>query len=242
MPDDEVRSFLLLTLALNLAMVWTGSGGNGKGVLKMLMQRAFGNLHHEPPATFLTSERPSADKPSADLVSLEYARSVFCSEPESGKKANSGFVKYITGNDIINARNVHEKNIRAYRPRFLVTLLCNAIPLFQGAETEVRGLWRRLKIIKFEMEFVENPQHPYERKLDHQLEEKTETWGPQFMLFLIEIYRAYVASGRQFTVPKKVECNLDEQREENDPFPTWFRQNLEIKAGHKLHVHRVVEC
>lgn len=249
MPDDEVREFLLLTLALNLeglnrhnmAMVWTGSGGNGKGILKLLMQRAFCDTHHEPPATFLTSERPSADKPAADLVGLEHARSVFCSEPENGRKANSGFVKYITGNDVVNVRNVHEKVARSYRPRFLITLLCNAIPLFQGAETEVRGLWRRLKIIKFEMEFVEHPQKSYERKLDHQLEERTESWGPEFMLMLIEQYRAYIANGRQVAVPDKVQANLEEQKEENDPFPNWFEQNLQEVEGSKVHVHAVTE-
>ena len=249
MPDEEIREFLITTLALNLeglnrhniAMVWTGSGGNGKGVMKLLMHRAFGHFHSEPPATFLTSERPSADKPSADLVSLEHTRSVFCSEPQDGKKANSGFVKFITGNDVVTARNVHEKKNRTFRPRFLVTLLCNTIPLFQGAETEVRGLWRRLKIIRFEMEFVENPQHWYERKLDHQLEERTETWGPQFMLLLIEKYREYIARGRKITVPKKVEHNLQEQKEENDPFPNWFRQNVEARPGNKLHVHLLME-
>ena len=193
------------------------------------------------PATFLTSERPSADKPAADLYALEVARSVFCSEPESGRKANSGFVKYITGNDMVNARNPHGTTITSYRPRFLVTLLCNTIPLFQGAETEVRGLWRRLKIIKFEMEFVADPQLPHERKLDTGLEERTESWGPEFMLMLIERYRAYVANNSEVSIPAKVEHNLQEQREENDPFPSWFEQTTMRKVGAKIHLHILAE-
>ncbi len=249
MPDPEVREFLLLTLALHLeginrhslAIIWTGVGGNGKSVLKNLMKQAFGHLHHESAATFLTSERPSSDKPCADLVSLELARSIFCSEPEAGKKANSGFLKFLTGKDEVKARNPHDKNFHNYMPRFLITLLCNAIPLFEGGDQEVRGLWRRLKIISFETVFVTNPTESYQRAINVAIEEEAQTWGPHFMLLLMEVYRSYLARNRTLHIPARVERNLEEQKEDNDPFPSWFTRNVRKNSGNNIHLHRVID-
>ncbi len=89
---------LMLVLSLHLegvnrhdiAMIWTGVGGNGKSLLKSLMKETFVDFHKEPPATFLTNERPSSDRPCSDLMDLRDAKSVFTSEPQAGKKTNSG--------------------------------------------------------------------------------------------------------------------------------------------------------
>ncbi len=77
MPNQSVRDFLWLMLALHLegknsqsvAMVWSGSGGNGKSVLTKLMHCAFRQLSDGQPATYLTTERPSPEKPSALMLS-----------------------------------------------------------------------------------------------------------------------------------------------------------------------------
>ena len=248
MPDDEVRQFLMTMLALHLeginrhdiAMIWTGVGGNGKGFLKGLMDKAFGPMHREPPATFLTSERPSADKPNPDLIDVKETRSLFTSEPQAGRKINSGFLKYITGRDPIRIRNVHSGTFVEYIPRFLVTLLCNVIPLIEGGDEDVRGIWRRLKIIHFGTIFKSNPNpdRPNEKRADPMLGEKSASWGPQFMLWLMEIYEAYVREGRTIEVPQEVEANLQEQKDENSPFDAWLDQNMIGAPGKRIHPHR----
>lgn len=91
------------------------------------------------------------------------------------------------------------------------------------------------------MEFVADPQLPHERKLDTGLEERTESWGPEFMLMLIERYRAYLTNNCEVSIPAKVEHNLQEQREENDPLPGWLSRVLEPKAGNRIHVHLLME-
>ena len=241
MPDAEVRGFLITVLALHLeginrhdvAMVWTGVGGNGKGFLKGLMEKAFGPMHREPPATLLTSERPAADKPNPDLIDVKETRSLFTSEPQAGKKINSGFLKYITGRDPIRIRNVHSGTFVEYVPRFLVTLLCNVIPLIEGGEDDVRGIWRRLKIIHFGTIFKNNPHpdRPNEKLADPLLGEKSKAWGPHFMLWLMEIYEKYVQNNRILHVPLEVEASLQEQKAENSPFDAWIEQNLVWAPG-----------
>ncbi len=249
MPTETTRRFLLTMLALHLeginrhdiAMVWTGVGGNGKGFLKGLMEKAFGPLHREPPATFLTSERPAADRPNADLMDVKAARSLFTSEPQAGRKINSGFLKFITGRDTIRIRNVHSPTFVEYVPRFLVTLLCNVIPLIEGGDEDIRGIWRRLKIIHFGTIFTSNPRpdRANERLADPMLGDKSATWGPHFMLLLMEVFSTYVQNGRRIEIPHEIEAALEEQRDENNPFDVWLNDNLISASGTRMHFHRL---
>ncbi len=246
--DPEVREFLMLMLCLHLeginrhdiAMIWSGVGGNGKTLMKTLMKETFVHLHKEPPATFLTNERPGSDRPCSDLMDLKDAKSVFTSEPQAGKKTNSGFLKFITGRDPVRIRNVHSAVYTEYTPRFLVTLLCDVIPQFEGGEDDVRGIWRRLKIIKFESIFNDNPnpKNPREKQKDATLEDRIAEWGPQFMMMLIEHFKRYVNNGRRIHVPQAVEQNLADEKAENSPFETWLNENLLDVPGKRVHLHR----
>ncbi len=248
-PEDAVRDFLMLMLCLHLegvnrhdiAMIWTGVGGNGKSLLKGLMKETFVDFHKEPPATFLTNERPSSDRPCSDLMDLRDAKSVFTSEPQAGKKTNSGFLKFITGKDPVRIRNVHSSVYTEYTPRFLITLLCNAVPLFEGGEDDIRGIWRRVKIIHFGSIFTSNPNPkiPAEKLKDVTLESKIKEWGPEFMLMLMERFKRYVNEGRQVHVPETVEQQLDEQKAANRPFDTWLTEYLIDSPGKRIHLHRL---
>ncbi|KAJ3088599.1 hypothetical protein HK100_007996 [Physocladia obscura] len=79
LPDTEVRKFMLQYLAMHLegrnrhqiAAILTGTGGNGKGMLKYLMNITFEHLHSEPSSAFLTSERPSDERPAPNVVETQ---------------------------------------------------------------------------------------------------------------------------------------------------------------------------
>ncbi len=246
MSNKAERDFLWLMLALhlrgnnahNIAMVWSGSGGNGKTILARLMKETFQQYYEGHPGTYLTTERPSPERPSPLMVSQRLIRCVFAQEPEAGKKCNTAFLKFITGGDQVKARNNCANDYVEYYPRFLITMSCNEIPLFDGAAGEIRGLWRRVKIFKFRSEFVDEPTLPHHRKRDGDLEEKVKTWAPQFMLMLIQKYRQYLAQGKVFTVPREVEQHIEEQKEENNPMESWLREHLIVKEGSKIHYHR----
>ncbi len=246
MPNERVRDFLWLMIALHLAgtnthsiaMIWSGSGGNGKSALSSLLSKTFGRYFDKQSATYFTSERPSPENPSALMVSQRYKRCVVASEPESRKKCNTAFIKFITGNDEVQARGNHSNDYVSYRPRFLITMLCNEIPLFDGAEGEIRGLWRRLKIIKFKTEFTDHPTLPHHRLADPGLEAKMELWPPHFMLLLIQRYQQYLREGSRIFVPEEVERNIAEEQQENNPMDMWLEANLIVAPGKRVHVHR----
>lgn len=253
LPDEEVRQFLLTVLSLslegsnrhNIAMIWTGVGGNGKSFLKNIVRHAFGETYHnEPPATFLTGERPSSDKPNPDLLDVQLARSLITSEPQSGKKINTGFLKFITGQDPVRIRGLHSSVYIQYVPRFIVTLLCNTVPLIEGGEDDIRGIWRRLKIVHFGTVFTDdpNPDRPNERLADSTLMDRSNEWGPDFMLMLIAIYKRHIAEGGRIRVPEAVQRNLEEQKEDNDQTEAWLIANVRKETGKIIHLHRIIKA
>ncbi|KAJ3144052.1 hypothetical protein HDU86_002702 [Geranomyces michiganensis] len=252
MPNEGVRDFLLLTLALGLegrnsqqiATIWTGSGGNGKSQLKSFLKKVFtGAFFEEPLPTFLTSEVPDAQRPAPHLVRLAMRRFLFCSEPEAGKKANGAFVKILSGGDFISARECSSNTIVSFLPRFIITLLCNDIPKLSGGELDLNALWRRVKIIRFDKKFVRSPRAecPHEMLIDLDLDAKMERWPGEFLLLLMEIYRKYLSTGRQLNEPPEVIANVNEQKVENNPFPSWFFQEYTPCPESFIHVHSIAE-
>ena len=253
LPKENILQFLLTVLSLslegsnrhNLAMIWTGIGGNGKSFLKSIVAKAFGDEYHkEPPASFLTGERPSSDKPNTDLLDVQLVRSLFTSEPEAGKKINTGFLKFITGQDPVRIRGVHSSVYHEYIPRFIVSLLCNTVPLIEGGEDDIRGIWRRLKIIHFGTVFTDNPDpnRPEQKLADTTLGDKAAEWAPEFMLLLMDIYKSYLGNDRRIVVPEEVQRNLQEQKEDNDKLETWLTANVVKHNSKVIHLHRITRA
>ena len=207
------------------------------------MKLVFEHMHTEPSATFLTSERPSDERPCPNVVDLKNKRSVFASEPEAGKKINGGFIKFLSGKDLIRVRNCHSNEHVEFTPHFLVTLLCNSIPLISGGEEDVGALWRRVKVIDFPVQFVANPKNKMQKKADTRLDEKMKAWAPEMMLMLIEIYTEYVQGGRVLHVPQCVEKNVEAQRRENNKVSAFLHEILEKKEDGKsaVHTHQLLE-
>ena len=257
LPKEDVRKFLLLYLALHLEginrqqriVILTGSGGNGKGMLKRLMYLTFGHLHTEPSATFLTSERPSDEKASANMVDLQNKRSVWASEPEGSKKINGSFIKFLVGGDIVKCRPLHSNEWIEYLPKFQVTLLCNAIPVIDGAQDDVNSIKRRLIIVDFPIEF-KRPQKgqklkAHQKLADTSLSQKMESWGPEMMLYLIEIYKEYVENGYRFDVPDSVCRRVDEELENANPLEDeleeFMAEYCTEKSNGLIHIHKLAE-
>lgn len=249
LPDKATRDFLLLFLALHLegrnrhqiAVILSGSGGNGKGVLKALMKVVFGDLHAEPVSAFLTSERPSDEKPSPGLLDLRVKRAVVASEPGAGKKINGAFLKFISGGDLVRCRACNSNKMVEYMPRFIPTLLCNTIPLIDCGSTEVRSLWRRLRIIHFPQQFVshDGPLAENEEREDPGMANRILSWGPEMMLLLTEVFEAYVKDGRRLIEPPSVVHTTEEEKLRNNPFARFLSIVGRKQAGTLVHVHRV---
>ncbi len=251
MPDKETRDFLLLYLALHLegrnrhqiAVILAGEGGNGKGIIKAIMKVVFCDLHTEVQPAFLTSERPPDEKPLPGMLDLRVKRTFFASEPETDKKINGGFIKLLSGGDLIRCRACRSNEMVQFMPRFIPTVLCNTIPLFDCGVSEVRSIWRRMRIIWFPQKFVKGdaPLGPNEAREDPDLLMEIAQWGPEMMLKLIEVFERYVSTGRKLSEPPAVMEMVEQQKLENNPFARFLSLATRKHIGVNTHVHYVKE-
>lgn len=251
LPNEEEVKYVLTWLAscldgYNKEEIYTimagKSGRNGKGAVRDLMAAALGGISEEQrpsnsyfhtiQASMLTHERPSSSSPCPDLLNLRGKRFVVGSEPEKNAGINVGFLKMLTGNDIISGRWCHGNSELHFKPQHSIALQCNSIP---ALDAEDDAIWKRSRIVEFPFVFTENPSKSGEKKIDLNLKERISKWGPQFMLLLLEQYDIYKCQGLKAT--RSVLKMTDQIREENDPLLQFVREKIE-KATEDFRIER----
>jgi len=135
--------------------LFTGTGGNGKGIVCSYLTTGGGQYVLNAEQTFLTTVYKGGVANSC-LAMCEGVRIVLVSEPNADEKSsnlNVDFVKMITGRDRISARLLH-KNNKEFDPLFTTFLSCNNKPDIKKLD---KGILRRLSIHPFLSEFKANP-------------------------------------------------------------------------------------
>lgn len=126
-----------------------GTGANGKTTLFLTLQKLLGpyaiqvspglllSQYHEPHSTGLM-----------DLFGVRLAASV---EVGEGRRFDEERLKQITGGDIIRGRRMRE-DFWQFEPTHKIWLAANEKPRVQGVDY---ALWRRIKLIPFDVKFTE---------------------------------------------------------------------------------------
>jgi putative DNA primase/helicase len=87
-------------------------------------------------------------------------------EADYGGKLAEAVVKRLTGNDKISARFLYGEYFD-FTPTFKIFMATNHKPKISGMDN---AIWRRIKLIPFEVSFTEKQQDPYlNRKLEKEL-------------------------------------------------------------------------
>jgi phage/plasmid-associated DNA primase len=232
-PNEEIVDFFLISTALSLFKnnfekfyIHTGSGGNGKGLMSSLLEKALGDFFMEVQHTFLTTKF-EGNAPNSDLYKCKGKRYVNVTEPESNKitdeiTLNTEFLKRITGGDTIVVRDLHKSTI-SYKPQFTPNLQCNNMPKIKRAE----GLDRRLVKIDYPYNFVSNPNtdNKLEKQRDPSLKEKFKRldYANQYILLLIE--RVCEFNGTDIIPPTSISNSTTDFFNENNPVLKWINEN-----------------
>jgi len=137
-------------------------------------------------------------------------------------------MKELTGNDKIQARALYGAPVEFY-PQFKTLLACNKLPEIPSTDG---GTWRRIRVVPFEMNFVDNPVEPNERKKDPELRKNMETWHQAFMSILIEYNKRFKEEGN--SEPTKVTEQTNQYQQKSDFVLEYLMDSLEYDITYKI--------
>lgn len=196
-PDKELRKYMWDHLASTLIgnnmnqtfNMYIGIGQNGKSVLVNLMEHVLGDYMSDVPLSLLTQQRPRIGGLAPELVKLKGVRYAVMQEPSKGDRINEGIMKQITGGDPIQARAPYMPQMVTFIPQFKLVVCLNVMMELCSQD---HGTRRRIRVVEFESLFTENPvdndpDKPYQYKLDKTIKEKFDTWKEIFAAMLVNI-------------------------------------------------------
>lgn len=203
--------------------IWTGKGGNGKGVASELVKRSFGGYYHPIPHTVITKTCDKKDAPNPPMAKAKGKRFLQFSEPEASDKLQVGCIKELTGGDEITARDLFKTTI-VFKPQWYLFGQTNNIPKLNRGDG---GATRRIRILQFLFSFVATPTDKWHKAINVDLKDKitkSPAWRNEFIHLLIEAYRRVVADGLH--EPSAVMDASQEYNEDNNPVTAWLRNNF----------------
>lgn len=232
-PEEEMKNYVLNFFADCLQghlqseqfNIWTGCGANGKSLAIQLFQESMGDYSTNISITLLTNKRASSNAASPELAKCKGIRFVVFQEPENDDKIHVGHMKELTGGDKISARRLYKEPVDFY-PQFKTLLTCNKLPFIPSNDG---GTWRRLKVVPFEIEFVENPKLEHQRKRDNRLKEELINWKEAFMSILINRLKLITYNKNKnicIHEPKKVKEFTIEYQKTSDRYLEFIKDNL----------------
>jgi P4 family phage/plasmid primase-like protien len=231
-PDElgAVTSYVLKTLALCLHgrkkyekfFVWTGTGGNGKGLISEMLKRVLGDYYHTVPHQVLTKGQDKKDATCPPLAKAKGKRAVAASEPEADDKLQVGAIKEWTGGDTVTARDLYRSTV-SFVPQFVLFLQTNTIPQLNRPDG---GIQRRLEVVQFPFQFVPEVIEPHHKKINIELKEKiikSEAWRNEMWYLLLEAYRLLNAEG--LVVPSAITEATTGYIDDQNPIKEWLEAN-----------------
>lgn len=233
--NNEVVEYWLKIIGLSLftnkyesLYILTGKGGNGKGLLFDLLKNCIGDYYYQAENTFLTGMTKSGNA-NPTLAGCKGVRILSVSEPNNGTETcalNCDFIKSLTGRDVITTRKLFCDNIK-YTPQFNVFLQCNDMPCVKKLDN---GMTRRLKVINYPFQFVENPINPNDRKVNIKLKDefKEDNELQDAFIQLLFKYAHEHINEESIIQPESVKESLNNYIEENNPIKTFLEETFII--------------
>ena len=126
------------------------SASNGKSYMMERMRYIMGDYAGTFPVTLLTNKMKNAGDANSSLINFNKKRFMYCSEPESGAKLNTNFIKSLSGDKIKSRKLYAEKEINI-NPSYKIFVCCNVLPNFDSHD---EGIFFNLFFIFFYFSWI----------------------------------------------------------------------------------------
>ena len=137
---------------LEKIVICTGKGGNGKGVVNELLAKTLGHYFYKGTvATLLEPIKDGGANPA--IANMHNKRQTTFTEPDAGKKLNQATVKTLTGDNLINARQLYSGNMSVQNQSSII-MECNELPMISGKMDD--SIKRRIVTIPFKVKYTDN--------------------------------------------------------------------------------------
>lgn len=208
-----------------------GAGQNGKGTLLEALAKILGPLACPVDPEMIMDQlfSRSSSAPSADKMALRSKRLVWASESNEGRKIDSGKVKALTGGDSITARAPYAKFQVTFLPTHQLFLVTNHAP---EVDPDDNAMWYRLRLIPFQVSFVEQPKATYERAKDTGLMDKLVAEASGVVAWMVRGYKAYLDTG--LVPPDRVLLATQDYRSESDLISQFVAECLVKDSSSKI--------
>jgi len=244
-----IASFLIQNNIEEKAYFWLGQGRNGKGTMTTLLRNTLKHYWGELNTEYYTTHKHRADEPNQNLFNCQNSRVLNTSEVAKDDKSNSK-VKFIndafnriTGNDIINARELGTKKVASFKAGKVLIQL-NDMPEFsKDINKKDISLRERIVIIQFPYSFIDDEAKIKEepniyKPIDRSIKQKFETkeYRRAMIDILFEHYKLYTSEG--LTIPESVKGYT------NSYFGTqsildWFLKSYKVNDKSKISLDEI---
>lgn len=234
--DQEIVDFIWRLLGYGLitdrrdhifVIFWGEHGRNGKDTLMKLVTNVLGltlsgNVNVE---MFLqTQHTRNSSGPSPDVLDLRGRCFAWINEAEESQRFALAKLKQLSGGGYITARGVQDKLQTTWVQTHLPIMMTNELP---KAKADDAAFWCRAILIKWPLSFVEDPEQPYERKADKDLNEKIKAESKGALIRMVRGGMEYLRDGLK--IPDKVKQWTKEQRTNWDDVGLFISEWCELE-------------
>lgn len=248
--NEELRNYMWNHLSavligkpsLNQALYnYIGFGQNGKSVLTDLMSHTLGTYKESAPISLITQARGKIGGLAPEIVKLKGSRYVVMQEPDVTDIIQEGPMKeLVSGVEPISARAPFMIKEVTFIPQFALVVCCNQL---LNVRTQDHGTWRRLKVVKYESLFTENPvdndpDRPYQFKVNPDLLKKFPIWRETFLAMLVQ--NAFENEGKVRDCDSVLEAST-KYRESQDHVSQFIGERVTRRSGSRIRKEQISE-
>jgi putative DNA primase/helicase len=186
-----------------------GKGRNGKGTFTRTLQTMLGD--YASTADFSTFVSGKDDRgPRDDVANMRGRRFVVSQEVREGAPLAESLVKWLTGGDLVRARNLYERSTE-WQPTHHLWLAVNHKPVIRGTDS---GIWSRIRLVAFAVSFDGREDRTLKVRLLEEL--------PGILAWAVEGCLRWQESG--LGTCESVQAATSEYRAESDQFARFIEE------------------